>query len=736
MPKQIYQQTSLPSTGTAPTPSGMGVYWLNPSRITADDGSSATVNLTSGGDGGAVIRGSGFSFGTLPDSAVIAGLQVRIKGAINQGGEADITLSIPGTNTRTTVTLNETWGGVGDFWGLDGLTVADLSGLQVNAEFSDFTGGADASMDYMQVTIFWYIDLDQPHSPGLPTTFSYKVFSKDGAYLGDLPNVTSPFAFTQDINSAGSLLKVTCGKNPMPEVTVDPILDNNGDPILTDSSNPILARTTVHAVLQGNSPEAAVFKNGNRIKVWMYNQWYPNGKLMFSGQVNRIEFSIGREDVIELTVYSDGMDLENYIARGFPFIYTQDQAQTTQNTYFSMFVDSGGAWERIGQLFTTGASGTNLGQIQLLLSGSATVTVRVYDAPNGNLLGMVTKAVSGATFSSPVEFNFPQLITTSVLTPYFFTLDVGTGQAIDVGINYPTGGYSGGQAYFSSYGGASGGSFYPGNPPFNDVDIWFKTGIGTPTTTTTYTADDPVSEMAEGIIADYNSRGGRIYARDLVAAGYTLTYTFNSATINAAIQKIIELAPDGYYSFVDLGESEIDILPTNTAADYIVVIGRDIESLKLALTIEQVKNQLLFSGGDTGGGTNLFRQYQDTESSANYDPRISQRSDNRVTLSVTADAIGDSFISENSSESQETTITLLNEKADITLFTPGKTIGFQNSGIPFVDELVLQIVRREFTQDKVTLTIGRLPVTQTAEVQRLNREMLYEQTIANPTAPS
>lgn len=730
MPVPIYQETALPTSGTAPTPSNAGVYWQNPSRITAKDGSSATVNLTSGGDFGAVIRAASFNWTTRPDNAVIVGLMVRVKGAINQGGIAAVTLNIPGAATWNTTSLDGTWGGPGYLWGLDSISEAQLAALQVNITFSDnVTGGADASLDYVEVTPYWSIELPQPPSPGLPTTFSYKVFSRDGQYLGDLPAVTSPFTFTQDINSAGALLKTVCEHNPMAVTTTDPILDSDGNAIQDNNDLDILGSSTYTPVRAGNDPEPAMFKNGNRLKVFMFNQWWPNGKLMFSGQMNRIEFPVGGEHQITITSYSDGMDLENYIARGFPFSYTNDQAQTSQ-TGWQTLIDYNPGWTFFGQSFTTGVSAPNVGMIQLLLQGSADVTVRVYDSANLNMLGMATRQVIGADGVNPTQFNFPQLIPTANSTPYFFSVSVGAGQSILLGFN-SAGGYAGGQAYQSDYGGGSGGgSYYP-----ISGDLWFRTGIGTPTTTTTYTADDPVSEMAAGILADYNQRGGRIFARDLVPAGYTLTYTFNQATINGAIQKILELAPDGYFAFVDLGDSEIDIGPTSTNPDFIVVLGRDIASLNLALTIERVYNTLLFSGGDTGGGQNLFRQYQDTESAQYYDQRLASKSDNRVTLDATANAIGASFIGENSSEVQETTITLLNEKVDITQYTPGKVLGFQNGG-DLVDSLLLQIVRRTFTKDAVTLTIGRLPITQTAEVQRLNRELLDEQTVANPTAPS
>lgn len=738
MPITYYSDTQAPVTVTTTNSVIGGVTWQNPNNIKVEDGVYSQLSYLNVGDYGATIKGSGFAFRAIPDNAVIAGLEVRTRGYVENGANGEITINLPGSETKYVGSFNQTYGGLGDFWGLDGITVADLASLEVTVHMQDASGGdMNAFLDYLSVTFYWYIELEQPHSPDVPTTFSYRVFSKNGAYLGDLPNVISPFSFAQDINSAGAVIKTVCGVSPKPTSTTEALLTESSLPIQTNADLDILATDTNIHLLPGNSPDDALFKNGNRLKVWMFNQWWPNGKLMFSGQMNRIDFSVGAEEQITVTTYSDGMDLENYIARGYPFSYTLDQQQTTQNAYYTMqrFPEESG-WARIGQTFTTGATGTNVGEIQLLLSGSATVTVNLFDAPNGNFIGSVTKTVVGATFSNPVSFLFPQLLTTSALTQYFFNLDVGNGQSIDVGIAYPTGGYAGGQAYFSEYGGGSGGgSFQPGNPPFNDVDLWFKTGIGTPTTTTTYSSQDPVTGMAAGILADYNLRGGRIFARNLTAAGYNLTYTFNSATINAAIQKIIELSPDGYYAYVDLGTADIDIVPASTDADFIVVVGRDIESLNLSFTIERVINQLLFSGGDTGSGSNLFKQYQDTESATNYDPRLAQKSDNRVTVAATANAIGNAFIAENKDEVQETQVVLLNERVDITQFTPGKTIAFQNTGM-FIDDIPLQIVRREFTKDKVTLTIGRLPITQTNEVQRINRELLAEQTVANPSQPS
>jgi hypothetical protein len=72
---------------------------------------------------------------------------------------------------------------------------------------------------------------------------------------------------------------------------------------------------------------------------------------------------------------------------------------------------------------------------------------------------------------------------------------------------------------------------------------------------------------------------------------------------------------------------------------------------------------------------------------------------------------------------------------DHSLLTPGKTLGFKNYG-NFIDTIVQPIVRREFHTKYAVLTLGKMPIRQADEVQRINRELLNEQTIANPNAPS
>jgi len=731
MIKQL--QVTKPAVTTSTTPSTGGDSWINPNNILVDDNTSSTLAFTTGGNFGALLVADGFDF-KIPDSVVIDGIALSIDGS-ETGCTGTINIGLPGSTSIDLGTLNTTYGGNNDLWGLESISHADLADIEINISVDDLSGGDGiASIDYLAVTVHYHIDLSVEPTE-VPTRFAYKVYSREGTYLGELPDVSTPFVFSQDINSAGSTLNITCGKFIDNATTTDTLLTEDLEDILTEGDLPILATATSTLVAKGASDEEAIYKNSNRVQVIMYNYWHPNGKLVFSGQINRVSFQYGTgNESVTLTVFSDGVDLVNYIARGLSGDYVLDQSElNTGGSIGNNQSASGPFWRRSGQTFTTGAGVTNIGAISLMLRANANVTINVFDAPNGNLLGSTSKRVDTPGFDrTEVQFAFPQLIEAAELTQYFFDIRLQPGQNLEVqnGFSIP---YSGGECWLSQYDGGGGGAYeeYGGN-------LWFKTFSGTLVTTTTYVDEDPTIGMMRSILNDYVSRGGYITERNFETTGLELTYTFSQATIFDGLRNVLEMSPAGFYSFIDLGTAQMDILQISDSADFTVVRGKDVNALDVALTIESVKNTLLFTGGEisTDPSVNLFKYYQDSESAAFYGTRMATKTDNRVVLDPTANAVGSSFIDESSKEEQETSVTVLNTSMDISLLTPGKTLGFR-SFTNFIDSLVLQIVRRDVQPGfgAVKLTLGRLPLNTSLEVQRINRELQNEQTVNNPDQP-
>lgn len=735
--QQNFVTRLLPATGAQEA----GGLWTNPTRITADDGSEAGF-WEGAGANSKKLQASAFPVPTLPPGAVVDGIALNIKQSVAKPAEITVNpveLNIAGSSTKTIV-FNGLTGGPTDLWGKTSISQSDLTNLVVSISATSIGGvGGSLYVDCVYLVIYWHLDISAAPAD-VPTRVDYKVYSNDGVYLGNLPDVTSKLAFSQDINSAGASIEVTCGKFIENEIIAEALQTEASTNILTEDSYDILAEYNSQKIALGSSDEQVLYKNGNRIKVWLYNYWYPNGKLMFSGQVNRIALSYGGDYSVKLTVYSDGLDLDNYLLQpASSFSYTNDVVQNTQNTSTNVSATNmyGGEkgptfWTSLGQVFKTGSI-TRLGAIILYGSGSANLKLSVYTDLGVTLLG--TAYASPAITPGQIVFYFPTPITVNASTGYFFTVEVDmTGVPKDSTSSatiYRNSAnvYADGAAYISSDSAPAWSTSIGG-------DLYFITQSATfGNTTVTYTSKDPITEMVSPALTDYNAKGGLITARDLTAAGLSLTYAFNSSTILEVIKKALELSPVGYYSYIDLGTAEIDIANASTTADFLITRGKNINKLDLVMTIETLKNNLLFSGGDTGGGDNLLKTYSDTVSISKYGSRTGTKSDNRVTVTATADAVGQTYIEENSDEHQETSVTILNTDMDITLLTPGKTIGFRNFG-PLLDTLVLQISRREYNPHSVTLTLGRLPVRMNDVIASINLALKYQETYNNPTSPS
>jgi hypothetical protein len=734
--QQNFVTRLLPATGSQDA----GGLWSNPDRITADDGSEASF-WEGAGSPAKNLKASAFPVPTLPPGAIVDGIALNIKQSTTYPPEITVqpvALNIAGSSTKTIV-FNGLTGGPTDKWGKTTISQADLTNLIVSINATSIGGvGGSLYVDCVYLIIYWHIDITAAPAD-VPTRVDYKVYSNDGIYLGKLPDVTSKLAFSQDINSAGSSIEIACGKFIKNEITTEALLTESSLPIQTESSLDILADYNNQIILSGNSDDRALYKNGNRVKVWIYNYWYPNGKQIFSGQINRISLSYGGDYSVKLMVHSDGIDLDNYLLQpASSFSYTNDVIQNESNTTYDVLATIVGSgekgpmyWHYLGQTFKTGSI-QRIGAIILYGVGSPLI-LKLYSAVNGTLLG-TANGTPGAT-AGQIPFYFTTPVTITPNTPYFFTVEVNlTGIPSNVSIGATlyrntADVYADGIAYQST-------DTSPAWLPSIGGDLYFITQSATfGNTTVTYTSKDPVSEMIAAALTDYNTRGGLITADTLTPTGLSLTYSFNSSTIFEVIKKAIELSPVGYYAYIDVGTAEIDVVQSSTTADFIVTRGRNISQLDLIMTIENIKNVLLFSGGDTGGGDNLLAAYNDTVSISKYGSRAGSKSDNRVTITDTADVIGDTYIEESADEQQETSITVLNSDMDITLLTPGKTIGFRNFG-PLIDDLVLKISRREYNAESVRLTLGRLPVRMNDVVAGINLALKYQETQNNPSSPS
>lgn len=254
-------------------------------------------------------------------------------------------------------------------------------------------------------------------------------------------------------------------------------------------------------------------------------------------------------------------------------------------------------------------------------------------------------------------------------------------------------------------------------------------------TTVPYLSQDPGS-IVRDILDKYSSDGGVVdYTNSTVSiTATTVTYTFRVNTTLEGIKKSLELAPSNWFWYVDMGQSLVYFQPRQTHAQHTFLLGKHIESLNLERHIEDLTNIIYFSGGDTGGGENLFKKYQNATSITNYRRGLQRISDNRVTLESSANIISESELERLSQPRYRSSVVILDKVYDLEDINLGDMIQFRNFG-NFVDSLLLQIVSIDYSPDKVRLQLDSLLPSVNKRVADIKRNLDTVNTQFNPDAP-
>jgi hypothetical protein len=720
-----------PRDGSAPT------SWANVNNIFANDGANATFNSGGSGWDTSNLTGTGYGF-ALPAAAIVTGIMVEINWIGTSIQNYFVSLNgvtgVSGKTSGVTSSPYIQYGADGDLWGATSITAAQVNAANFGAAFDATVGftssGGSVSVDHIRITVYWkYPPADVQKS------YIYKVYN-GSTYLGDIPNVISEFNMSSDINTAGSQITIEAAvsADTASVQATTALTDESAAPVTDESLNNILTEGMVNYVGAGTG--STLIKNGNTVVVWEFGHYYPNGQVIFRGKMERWEANFGgngENDSISMLVYSDGSDLDNYLIVGGSTTYTQDQYNGTWNTSGSLNYNSSlGSFNWYGQTITVGAGVKNIAQLSILLGGSANgVTINVYSSSNmQTLLGKISQNVSGATSALETVFTFANRISVTPGSQIFFTVELPKTVSQSINLYYQnTAVYAGGTIYNASYSGGSGGGTYG---PFTG-SMWFRTQYSSDSTITTYTSNDP-SVTLKSIIDSYRSRGGllnyKIGSVDLTAL--SLTYTFNTNTIYEGVKAMLSLAPNGFYFYADVATDILYFKRASVTPDIILTKDATMTSLVIKATIEQVKNSVSVSGGiPSGQTTNLYKVYADSSSIALYGQKLDRRTDNRVTVSATADAIGNSAIAQLKDEQYQTIVKVLDQQMDLSLLHVGQIVGFRGHGT-FVDQLLEQIVRIDYTPEEATLTLGLLPKRLVPEFERITRGLIAQQTIANP----
>lgn len=562
----------------------------------------------------------------------------------------------------------------------------------------------------------------------IETRHIYKVY-RDGEYLGLIPNVKSMYEEVLQINTPGAAITIDIGSSP-DDVTSQfgNILSEAGDILTSEAGEELLYQETEVTFGPGTKLDL-----NNEVVVVEYSEHYPNGVVVFDGYMSILKANYGGDESMQLTVLSYGADLDNFIIESGESLYIDQSAQSSSYGFGSIHSYD---IQAVGQSFTLDQD-TIVSKIAIymkVLSAALPIDFGLFagNDPNSNTssLGSVTKTISNTSYQW-IEFVLPTPVSLAAGT-YNWTLD---SLQPSYGTTQFTVGTAGSSVIAGNFWTALDVSHSYVYSSASD-DAAFRVYATTGDTTAVYNSYDP-SDIIRSVVDDQNARGGHMTysVASIDDTGESVSYTFKVSSTLDGIKKSKEIGPTDWYWYGDVADRMVHYHAKNTVADHTIIKGVHINELNLEYTLENVKSVVYFSGGDTGGGINLFKKYVNSSTLSSYGARLVKFSDNRVTTTATADLLAQDQLDNNATPAYRTTIVIPASKYNIRLFKLGEMVDFANIGNTNIDSLLLQIVQIRRNADRVVLSLDTVHPRNSRRIEDIRRNLDKLQTIDNPDAP-
>lgn len=252
-------------------------------------------------------------------------------------------------------------------------------------------------------------------------------------------------------------------------------------------------------------------------------------------------------------------------------------------------------------------------------------------------------------------------------------------------------------------------------------------------TTVAFNSYDPSNIVKGGMdlfIAQSSNTFTTYTAATIDTTGTVVSYTFKSNTYLELIKKSVELAPTGWYWYVDLGTNEVVFRQKASTPHHYFYLGKHIQSLNLRSYIGDVVNDVIFTGG---GDPALYNRYTEAVL-PNTRRGLKRISDNRVTLDASAQILSEGEIDSNIGVQYRSTVTILDKTYDIESIKVGEVVAFRNFG-NYVDSVMMQIVAFNYTPDAITLQLDTLPDNTNKRLEDLRRNLKLQENETVPAAP-
>ena len=267
-------------------------------------------------------------------------------------------------------------------------------------------------------------------------------------------------------------------------------------------------------------------------------------------------------------------------------------------------------------------------------------------------------------------------------------------------------------------------------------------------------------DIIKGVLDIFTAAGGKVDydGGSIEDPTTTVSYTFNTNSVQEAIQKCLELSPEGWYFRIDAD----DILyykEKSVAADHKLHLGRHFINYRQEKRTENIINKIYFTGG---GDPKFYKKYEAGGSIESYGLHIKKMVDERVIVETTADTMAGRVLDEFSNPEIRITLDVIDNNGvegdigyNIESIKPGQTVkilGATIKGYNLWDVMqwdvdawdyditnsaatVLQIMKVHYNPGYARLEISNRQPDITKRIEDISRNLKNAQTVNNPTTP-
>jgi endoglucanase len=491
---------------------------------------------------------------------------------------------------------------------------------------------------------------------------------------------------------------------------------------------------------------------GNEIQIWVSNKGTPNGVCIFKGEITRYKPDFTNEDVT-ITILSYGNQAQDYVMEnGESYDINQigsgGSIRYVMGTTGEFVITTGMAVQNISAISLIGKcdNNTSVAEINIALFTNQT------DARSGNLSAAIGSGVfqAASVFNTEYRVNFATPIPVAhgqtLYGIIWCTRLNGTNVWRLASSTIPVTGFT----YYSK----DNATTWTSQPTIPQIKTYATTG----STLVSFTQTDPSTMLKLGI-DDLNRRGCQIQytgdSIDMTAA--PVDYTFNTQTGLDLFNKVIELAPLGWYLYVDSSTrpATVHFHQRGTTALHFFAIGRDVSALTIEKSNENIVNAVYFIGG---GSPALYKKYANQNSINKHGQKAIQYHDARVTQPATADIIARNLIVSNPQILIEISIidgSFNDFGYPIETVKLGQMVKVDNAGVSAssgfdvaqfdisdfdydptnVSSIVFQVTSKKYTPAGLDMSLSSLPPDLSKRIANIKRNVSDIQNANNPTAP-